>query len=68
MIDRVNSLNERHEQMPDYSTVQGSTMMTQVQPGSLGALTNWKIVMPLEFKMHVLTMALIEEERKSGTN
>ena len=67
--DRVNSLNERYDgNMTDYREVRGSEMCTHIAPGSLGALTQWKVVMPLEYKMHVLTMTKLEHDRKQRSN
>ena len=43
-------------------------MCTHIAPGSIGALTQWKVVMPLEYKMHVLTMTKLEHDRKQRSN
>ena len=63
--DRVNALNERFESPVDYCEVRGSRMLTDQAPGSLAKLTDWCLVLPLEFKMHLLTMAKLEKD-KSG--
>lgn len=36
--------------------------------GTLANLTSWKLVMPLDFKMHILTMSKLEDERRSKSN
>jgi hypothetical protein len=60
--DRVNSLNERYERNADYTVVQGSAMLTDHAPNSLASLTQWRLVLPLECKMHILTKAKLEND------
>ena len=61
----MNSLNERFQlnSLSDYSTVQGSLMLN-AGGGTLANLTSWRLVLPLEFKMHILTMSKLENDRK----
>lgn len=68
MEDRVNALNERYENCADYSEIRGSEMMSNLMGSSgLAGLTNWKQVLPLEYKMHIVTMAKLAHE-KSNSN
>ena len=68
----MGGLSERTESIPDYSIIKGSDMLTPVLsrcgPGSLGALTDWRIVLPLEVKMNILTLAVKEKERAQEDN
>lgn len=64
----MNSLNERFQMnsLSDYSTVQGSLML-HAGGGTLANLTSWRLVLPLEFKMHILTMSKLEHDRKQAS-
>ena len=33
-------------------------------PGTLAGLTQWKTVLPLELKMHILTLTMQERDKK----
>ena len=61
--DRVNSLNERYENNPDYTVVKGSAMLTDHATNSLASLTQWRLVSPLECKMHIITKAKLEHDK-----
>ena len=64
--DRVNSLNERYESCADYTAVKGSQMMSELMGASpLATLTKWKQVLPLEFKMHIATMAKLAHDKSN---
>ena len=51
----------------DYSSVQGSQMLP-AGGGALANITSWRLVMPLEFKMHILTMTKLEADRRSNNS
>lgn len=67
---KVNSLCERYEgNMSDYTIARGSSMATfEPQLGSLAHLTQWKLVLPLEYKMHILAMTMKERDNKNKQN
>ena len=69
--EQVNALNERSggfQSTADYSVVQGSAMLTSCGQASLGSLTQWRVVLPLEFKTHVLTMTKLERDKKQASD
>lgn len=56
---------ERYEAIVDYKTVKGSGLL-DAGGGQLGSLTQWRLVLPLEFKMHLLTMTKLESTGANG--